>query len=279
MANSIKNYVLKLQCHDHKGIVAKVSQFLFDQNTNIVCMDEYSSDLKGGEFFLRVEFCSEEGSSVAIDDIQKNFLSLGQELKANWRFFSQNDRLKMGILVSKPGHCLADLLYRWKSGDLPVEIPFVLSNHDVHRGLVEAYGIPYLVIEGKDDVLAKIQDKSDFLVLARYMQILSADFLKNCKQDVINIHHSFLPSFKGANPYAQAFERGVKVIGATAHFVTEQLDEGPIIEQEIARVTHRDSTETLKRKGKNLEKVALAQAIEKYVEHKVFKCDKKTIVF
>ena len=190
----MKNYVLKLQCHDHKGIVAKVSQFLFEQSTNIVCMDEYSSDLKGGEFFLRVEFCAEKGSSSdsGIDQIQKDFSSLGEELKANWNFYSQNDRLKMGVLVSKPGHCLADLLYRWKSGDLRVDIPFVLSNHNEHKDLVEAYGVPYIVVEDKKDVLGVIKGKSDFLVLARYMQILSADFLTNCKQDVINIHHSLL---------------------------------------------------------------------------------------
>jgi formyltetrahydrofolate deformylase len=193
----------------------------------------------------------------------------------------------MGIFVSKQDHCLVDLLYLHRSGELRVEIPFVISNHDTVREIVESAGIafynfpvkPETKAEKEKEQLSLAKDKSDFLVLARYMQIFSAGFVDEYGKDIINIHHSFLPSFKGSNPYRQAYERGVKVIGATAHYVTAELDEGPIISQMVEPVSHRDSISMLKRKGRNLEKLALASAIQAHLEHRVIRYENKTIVF
>jgi len=195
--------------------------------------------------------------------------------------------MRMGILVSKTDHCLTDLLYRCRSGELDLEIACVVSNHPDQEALVKPLNIPYRYSpvskentkETELEILEIIRDNTDFIVLARYMQILSAEFLDAYGKDVINIHHSFLPSFKGANPYQQAYDRGVKVIGATAHYVTQHLDEGPIIEQIVEKVTHRDHLEDLKRKSRNLEKAALANAIQAHIEHRIIRFQNKTIVF
>ena len=193
----------------------------------------------------------------------------------------------MAVAVSKFDHCLVDLLYRWSSGEFRVEIPCVVSNHESARVLVERHGIPFVHLpvaeatraEQEARMVEAISGPSDFLVLARYMQILSGDFLRAYAKDVINIHHSFMPSFKGANPYRQAFDRGVKLIGATAHYATTDLDEGPIIEQVVGRVTHRDTPETLREQGKSLEQRALAAAIKAHIEHRVIRYKNKTVVF
>ena len=207
------------------------------------------------------------------------------EFCAQARIYDKSDTLRMGIFVSRPDHCLFDLLYLWKSQDLRVRIPFVLSNYEGHRDLVEQYRIPfYFIRAAKEDkkeseLLFRAKQDADFLVLARYMLVLSRDFLQSYAKDIINIHHGFLPSFKGGNPYRQALDKGVKVIGATAHFVSEELDEGPIIAQAVEGVSHKDNLVDLIRKGKNLEKRALSEAIHSYIDYRVIRYGNKTIVF
>jgi formyltetrahydrofolate deformylase len=205
-----------------------------------------------------------------------------------WRLAQSSHRQRMIILVSKYDHCLADLLYRHQSGELACDIPLIISNHEDNRAIAEFYKIPYAVVamtkENKSQAEAQIQallneHKPDFLVLARYMQILSNDFVNRYPQRIINIHHSFLPAFVGARPYHQAFERGVKLIGATSHYVTEVLDDGPIIEQDVVRVSHRDTVDDLIRKGRDLEKVVLSRAVRWHVENRVLVYGNKTVVF
>jgi len=280
----MKTIILLFQCHDQKGIVAKVSDFVFTNDGNIVTADQYSTDPEGGHFFLRVEFFIDE----AVHNkkiLEEAFSPVAQAFSADWSMYYKDDELRMGILASKTDHCLVDLLYLWKSGDINVTIPFVISNYEDHRALVESYDIPFYCIpvtkdENKEnEILEKACETSDFLVLARYMQVLTPHFLKTYGKDIINIHHSFLPSFKGRDPYQQAFERGVKVIGATSHFATETLDDGPIISQIVESVSHKDSPVDLSRKGKNLEKRALSQALHNYIDYRIIKYKNKTIVF
>jgi formyltetrahydrofolate deformylase len=278
--------VLLIQCADRKGIVAKISNFVFGAEGNIVHSDQYTTDPEGGRFFMRVEFDFDDARTPH-ETLEAAFAPLARELEASWEFHYASRPLRMGILVSRYDHCLFEVLYRIRSGDLRVEVPFVLSNHPDLGDLVKSYGIPFYYVpvmpngkrETELEMLRLIGDNTDFLVLARYMQILTESFMQGYTRDIINIHHSFLPSFKGANPYKQAYERGVKVIGATAHYVTLDLDEGPIIEQLVARVTHRDNVEDLKRKGKNLEKLALVNAIQAHIEHRVIRYRNKTVVF
>ena len=203
------------------------------------------------------------------------------------RVYAAEKRPAMGILVSRADHCLVELLYRHRAGELAADIPFIAGNHDTLAPVAASYGIPFYHIpitkETKPEAEARLLEiaagRCDFLVLARYMQILSADFIERFGGDIINIHHSFLPSFMGADPYRQAWERGVKIIGATAHYVTEKLDEGPIIEQIVERVSHRDDVDSLRRKGKNLERQALYTAILAHTERRILRCRNKTIVF
>ncbi|GMU91910.1 MAG: formyltetrahydrofolate deformylase [Candidatus Hydrogenedentota bacterium] len=278
--------VLLVECPDRKGIVARVSDFIFRSDANIISSDQHSTDPEGGRFFMRLVFSLDE-FSVSRDAFERGFAPVAEELGATWEIHYLSDVQRMGILVSKQDHCLFDLLYRQRSGELSVEIPLVISNHEDCRELVERYGIPYhcvpVAVERQADAEGKmlelVKGTTDFLVLARYMRILSNRFLEEYPGDIINIHHSFLPSFKGANPYRQAYERGVKIIGATAHFVTGDLDEGPIIEQMVDHVYYKDTVDDLKRKGRNLEKLALANAIHAYLEHRVIRYEKKTIVF
>jgi len=277
------SFILLFQCLDRKGIVARISEFILAHDGNIISADQYTTDPQEGNFFMRVEFSSDRSrwnkSSLA-QDLQ----AIAGEFKADYRIFDSHDIPRMGILVSKPDHCLFELLYLWKSGELRVEIPFVASNFEGHRQLVASYGIPFHFAyatnaDRKEEELLAIAQQSDFLVLARYMMVLSPKFLTDYGRDIINIHHGFLPSFKGANPYKQAFDGGVKVIGATAHFVNEKLDEGPIISQAVEHVSHRDDVDSLIRKGKNLEKHALAQAVSLYINHRIIRHNNKTIVF
>lgn len=258
-----------------------MSEFISRQGGNIINADQHSSNPEGGDFFIRLEFCHE--SSLA--EMQEQFKPLAEKLSARFSFVDKNKPLRMGILASKEGHCLNDVLYHYQSGQFHVKIPFVISNHKNLEDLVSRYGIPFYHIPASSqdrregEILKIVKEESDFLVLARYMQILSPKFIEAYGRDIINIHHSFLPSFKGAAPYKQAFDRGVKVIGATAHFVTDDLDEGPIIEQVVSKVSHRDSVESLMRKGQNLEKQALAQAVHDYTEYRIIRYHHKTIVF
>jgi formyltetrahydrofolate deformylase len=278
--------VFLIQCNDQRGIVARISEFVFRYNGNIIQSDQHTTDPENGQFFMRLEFCFDP-DFVSHKHLEDEFGILARTLNAQWQIQYLRKRLRMGILVSKQDHCLLDILYQWKSRELIADIPFVISNHEYVRESVEHYGIPfyYYPMTGtskehqEQSVLAKVFENTDFLVLARYMQILSESFIASYNKPIINIHHSFLPSFKGANPYRQAYERGVKLIGATSHYVTADLDEGPIIEQVVDRVSHRDNVETLMRKGKKLEQIALTNALRAHTEFRVLRYSNKTIVF
>lgn len=280
----MRTFILLFQCQDQKGIVAKISDFILKHGGNIVTADQHSTDPEGGYFFMRVEFVlgTEQYDKKAL---LSRFSPIGSEFSANWQLYDRSEVLRMGIFVSGADHCLVDLLYLWNSGELKVEIPFVLSNCEKHRRLVTQYNLPFYYVPADKDnrreseLLSYAFGSTDFLVLARYMLMLSPDFLQKYNKDIINIHHGFLPFFKGIDPAATALEEGVKVIGATAHFVNNQLDEGPIIAQEVQYVSHKDSHQSLIRKGKNLEKKALASALSSYIDYRVIKHNNKTIVF
>jgi formyltetrahydrofolate deformylase len=284
MSKNKKSFILLFQCKDQKGIVAKVSDFISSRNGNIISADQHTTDPENGIFFMRLEFIADRArwdKTVLSEEITP----IARLLNAQCWIFDVQDKLRMGIFASKPGHCLFELLYLWRSGELDVEIPFVASNFEGHRPLVESFNIPFHFIPADKEnrkeyeFLSIAKDNTDFLALARYMLILSPEFLKSYNKDIINIHHGFLPSFKGANPYRQAFQEGVKVIGATAHFVTFKLDEGPIICQMVEDVSHKDDVASLVRKGKNLEKHALAKAIQAYINYRIIKYQNRTIVF
>ncbi len=280
----MRTFILLFQCQDRKGIVAKISDFILKHEGNIVTADQHSSDPQGGYFFIRVEFILDK-DQYAKKDLISAFSSIGKEFGADWNFYDKSENLRMGIFVSEPDHCLVDLLYLWNAGELKVKIPFVLSNCEKHRKAVTGYNIPFYYVPANKDnrreseLLSYAAGSTDFLVLARYMLVLSPDFLKKYNQDIINIHHGFLPFFKGADPVGRALAEGVKVIGSTAHFVSNRLDEGPIITQEVEHVSHKDNREVLIRKGRNLEKRALATAVSSYIDHRIIKHENKTIVF
>ncbi|GMV91903.1 MAG: formyltetrahydrofolate deformylase [Candidatus Hydrogenedentota bacterium] len=278
--------VLLIQCPDKKGIVARVSDFIFRHECNILTSDQHTTDPEGGRYFMRIVFALEE-DKVSRESFEQDWGRVAEELGAKWSIHYATETPRVGILVSKQDHCLFDLLYRHRSGEFNVQIPLVISNHEDCRDLVDRYGIPFHYVpvtpetklKAEQQVLDLVHDTTDFLVLARYMRILSDGFLAAYKKDILNIHHSFLPSFKGADPYRQAYDRGVKIIGATAHFVTPALDEGPIIEQMVERVYYKDTVDDLKRKGRNLEKLALANAIHAYLDHRIIRDAQRTIVF
>jgi len=278
--------VFLIQCKDQRGIVAKISDFVFRYNGNIIQSDQHTTDPENGQFFMRVEF-GFDPQIVSRKHLEDEFGILARTLHAQWQIHYTRERLRMGILVSNHDHCLLDLLYQCNSGELSIDIPFVISNHDTVRETAEHYRIPFYClavtpdtkIEQENKIFTLVNESTDFLVLARYMQVLSESFINRYNRPIINIHHSFLPSFKGANPYRQAYERGVKVIGATAHYITANLDEGPIIEQAVERVSHRDNVDALIRKGKKLEQIALANAIRAHTEFRVLRYLNKTIVF
>lgn len=276
-------FVLLFQSLDQKGIVAGISDFIFSQGGNIISADQHTTDPSGGHFFMRVEFGLEK-DSCGLFDLERKFLPVAERFKASFKLFDESQMLNMGIFVSRPAHCLFELLYLWSSKELKVNIPFVASNFLGHKELVERFNIPFYFIDAnkndrKEEELLQLAKKTDFLVLARYMLVLSSSFLQSYAKDIINIHHGFLPAFKGVSPYRQALEKGVKVIGATAHFVNEELDAGPIITQEVENVSFKDNLLSLIKKGKNLEKKALVEAVFAYIEHRVIRWDNKTVVF
>lgn len=281
----METLVLLVQCPDQRGIVARVTRFVHGWGGNITNSNQHSAEFNGAQFFMRVEFSVDE--PLDADQFETEFSVLAEELNAEWQLHYSSLVPRMAVAVSKFDHCLVDILYRVRSGELKVQIPMVVSNHETTRKLVEAEGIPFYHLpvtkaskaEQESNFLELIRESSDFLVLARYMQILSGEFLEQYAKPVINIHHSFLPSFMGANPYRQAYERGVKLIGATAHYATTDLDEGPIIEQIVGRVANRDDAESLQRKGKTIEQQALALAIAAHAEHRVLRWKNRTIVF
>lgn len=277
-------YILLFQCRDQRGIVAKLADFLFKSGANIITADQYSTDPRGGYFFIRLEFIV-DAASRSKSALEKGLGIIADKLGARFSLSDKHKPLRMGICVSKPGHCLAEILYLWRERELNVDIPFVISNFKGHRKFVGQYRIPFYFIPAtksnrRENALLKVVAKStDFLVLSRYMLVLSKKFLSAYRKDIINIHHGFLPSFKGSSPYKQAFSSGVKVIGATCHFVTEKLDDGPIITQAVEHISHKDGLGDLVRKGRNLEKRALSDALRAYVDYRVIRHDNKTIVF
>jgi len=278
--------ILLITCPDRKGVVATISDFVFKHNGNIIHANEHA-DEESNLFLMRVEFDS-AAFDIPLGEFQKHFAPIAQKYEMNWRLAHSSYRPKMAVLVSKYDHCLVDLLYRHKSGELACEIPIIISNHPDNKPIADFYKIPYLTIpvpkENKQEAEKNIfdllrQHQPDFIVLARYMQILPAQFLTEYPQRIINIHHSVLPAFVGAKPYHQAFERGVKLIGATSHYVTEVLDDGPIIEQDVVRISHSDSLDDLSRKGRDLEKVVLSRAVRWHIENRILVYGNKTVVF
>jgi formyltetrahydrofolate deformylase len=278
--------ILLISCPDRKGEVAAIADFVYRHNGNILHADEHG-DEESGLFLMRVEFDPKD-FDIPLADFGKHFSPVAEAFAMTWRLAQSSSRPRMIVFVSKYDHCLIDLLYRHQSGELACDIPLIVSNHPDNQAVAEFYRIPYAVLpvakdnkQASEKRLQSLIDEHnpDFIVLARYMQILSNDFVQRYPQRIINIHHSFLPAFVGARPYHQAFERGVKLIGATSHYVTEILDDGPIIEQDVVRVSHRDTVEDLIRKGRDLEKVVLSRAVRSHVENRVLVYGNKTVVF
>jgi formyltetrahydrofolate deformylase len=285
--SSMKNTaILLISCPDGKGEVATIADFIFQHNGNILHADEHG-DEESGLFLMRVEFDPKD-FNIPLADFGKYFSPVAETFAMKWRLALSTHRQRVIIFVSKFDHCLVDLLYRHQSGELACDIPLIISNHPDNQAIADFYKVPYVVVsvtkDNKQSAERQIQNlidehQPDFLVLARYMQILSNEFVNRYPQRIINIHHSFLPAFVGARPYHQAFERGVKLIGATSHYVTQVLDDGPIIEQDVVRVSHRDTVEDLIRKGRDLEKVVLSRAVRSHVENRVLVYGNKTVVF
>lgn len=281
-----KSATLLISCPEKPGIISTISNFLLEHEANVVKFDQHTTDPNAGMFFMRIEFDLNEYDAT-YTKIEKDLHGLAEENKMQWQLNGKDERKRMAIFVSKEDHCLMELIWRWKSGEIAVDIPMVISNHPDHREEVEAYGIPYYHIpvtpdtkqEAEHKTLELMDGKVDFIALARYMQVLTPSFVSKYRHQVINIHHSFLPAFIGANPYARAYNRGVKLIGATAHYITDDLDEGPIIEQNVQRVNHRYTAQDLKIAGRHVEKQVFAEAISWHVENKVIVHGNKTIVF
>jgi formyltetrahydrofolate deformylase len=276
---------LLVSCPDRPGIVAAVSRFLHEAGANIARSDQYSTDPEGGAFFLRMEF-------MLADDKRAGFaerfgLTVAEPFGMTWRLWDSAERKRVAVLVSRYDHCLQDLLWRWRREELEAEITLVASNWDDLRADVEGFGLPFhhvpvardQKVKAEAELLALLDGAADLVVLARYMQILSADFLDKLGVPVINIHHSFLPAFAGAGPYEKAKERGVKLIGATAHYVTVELDAGPIIEQDVTRVSHGDSIEDLTRLGAEIERTVFARAVQWHCQDRVLRHGNTTVVF
>jgi formyltetrahydrofolate deformylase len=277
---------LLVTCPDRAGLVAALAQLLYGHGANILDADQHS-DPQAGQFFQRIRF---DASQLHTDTIalETAIREVAGRFDMTWRLAWAHEVPRLAIFVSKYDHCLVDLLWRHKAGELHCEIPLIISNHHALQPLAAQFGIPYHVFpitkatkaeqEAREDALLR-EHQVDVVVLARYMQILSSDFVSKWERRVINIHHSFLPAFAGGNPYKKAASRGVKLIGATAHYVTADLDEGPIIEQDVVRCSHRDSVRELVRKGRDLEKIVLARAVRWHLQDRVLVYDNKTVVF
>jgi len=277
---------LMISCAEQKGLVATVSDFVFRHGGNIIHADQHT-DQEEAVFLQRVEF-ELDGLDIDRSDIGEAFRPIAERFEMRWAVRFSDHTPRLALLVSKQGHCMYDLLARWRMGDLHAEIPVVVSNHPDHAEVAEHYGVVYhhlpVTSENKAEqeaaVLALLaSERVDLVVLARYMRVLSADFVAPYPNRIINIHHSFLPAFAGAHPYRRAHERGVKIIGATAHYVTAALDQGPIIDQDVTRASHRDTVQDLVRKGRDLEKIVLARAVRLHLENRVLVYRNKTVVF
>ena len=281
----MSKYALTVACRSTRGIVAAIAGYMVGNGCNITDSAQFD-DMETGNFFMRISFTSEDGVDLAA--LRAGFVDTAAEFDMTWDFHDEAEKMKVIIMVSRFGHCLNDLLYRWRIGALPIDIVAVISNHMDYQKVVVNHDIPFHCIrvtkENKPQAEAAImqvveETGAELVVLARYMQILSDEMCQKMSGRIINIHHSFLPSFKGANPYKQAFQRGVKLIGATSHYVTADLDEGPIIEQDIVRVTHAQSPEDYVSLGRDVESQVLARAIHAHAHHRVFLNGNKTVVF
>lgn len=288
MKNTNKNTaVLLLHCPDKQGIIAAVTEFININKGNIIYLDQHVDKVEK-IFFMRVEW-ELENFLIPTDKINEYFQTLlANKYEMEFQIHFQNQKPRMALFVSKQAHCMYDLLAHYEAGDWNVEIPLIISNHPDLEHVAKKFNIPYyyfpITKENKEEQEAKEmallkEYNITFSVLAKYMQIISPEFIKAYPNNIINIHHSFLPAFVGAKPYHAAFERGVKIIGATSHYVTEELDAGPIIKQDVARISHKDSIENLIRKGQDLEKVVLSRGVEKHIERKILVYKNKTIVF
>lgn len=288
MKNNIPvSAILLIHCPDQTGIVAAVTEFIGRNNGNILYLDQHV-DLEKKVFFMRIEWDLTK-FKISRQNIGDEFeTEIAEKFKMTWQLHFSDVKLKMAVFVSELPHCLYDILSRYQSEEWFVDIPLIISNHPTLRNVAERFDVPFHVIpvtrQNKEEQeklqLSLIKEADvDFIVLARYMQILSEEFVKSYQNTIINIHHSFLPAFPGAKPYHSAYERGVKIIGSTSHFVTAELDAGPIIEQDIVRVSHADSIPDLIRKGRDLEKLVLSRAVWKYLQRKILVYDNRTVIF
>ncbi len=278
--------ILLISCPDRKGLVAAIADFLYGHNGNILHADQHQ-DAESGAFLMRVEW-DLDGFALDAPAFRAQFTPLAARLDMRWRLAFSRDRPKVALFVSRDTHCLADLLYRRAAGELACEIPLVVGNHPDAAPLADFYGVPFHEIPVTKETKREAEEAAtmllrahdvDLVVLARYMQIVSAEFTRAYADRIINIHHSFLPAFIGARPYHQAYQRGVKLIGATSHYVTEILDNGPIIEQDVIRVSHRDTVTDLVQKGRDLEKIVLSRAVRWHIESRILLYGNKTVVF
>ncbi|HVO19739.1 MAG TPA: formyltetrahydrofolate deformylase [Anaeromyxobacter sp.] len=278
--------ILLVQCPDRPGLIAAISAFLFRHGANILDFDQHTSEEEGGVYFTRLEFQTDR-IDLPLADLEKAFeFDVARPCQMQWRLTLSDRPKRVAVLVSKHDHALLELLWAYRRGELRALITAVISNHPDLREAVASFGVPFVHVPNSADVraaaearMAEVIGEVDLVVLARYMQIVSPAFVARWPERILNIHHSFLPAFVGADPYRQAYERGVKVVGATAHYVTADLDAGPIIEQDVARVSHRDSVEALKQLGRDLERRVLARAVRWHCEDRVIVHGNKTVVF
>ncbi len=278
--------ILLIDCPDAKGIVATVSEFLWRRNANILHADQHQ-DAESGLFLMRVEWDLAD-FDLGRDELTREFQPIAERFQMRWRLELSERPLKVALFASRHDHCLVNLLYRHQSGELACKIPLVVSNHPDVKHWTDFYKVPFHHFTVNKDTKAAVEPEQlkllqehdiDLIVLARYMQILTDDFVNHYPHQIINIQHSFLPAFRGARPYHRAFQRGVKLIGATSHYVTADLDEGPIIEQDVARVSHRDGLDELLQKGRDLEKAVLSRAVRWHLDHRILLYEQKTVVF
>ena len=280
-----RRYTLTISCPDRAGIIAAVSGFIA-QHGGFIVEASYHTEQEAQRFFMRQEICA-DSLPLGVDELHCLFAPLAQEFDMNWQLSDSAQKKRLVVLVSKQDHCLNDLLHRWRSGELQVDIPCVISNHEDLKSFVEWHGIPFIFVDMQADKITAFERIAalfehycgDTMVLARFMQILPPVLCQRFPGRIINIHHSFLPSFVGAKPYHQAYLRGVKLIGATCHYVTDELDAGPIIEQDTVRIDHGDTVEDLVRYGRDIERTVLARGLRYHVEDRVLVCGNKTIVF